>query len=137
MKGFQFASTPAAGAARLAWRNRAQLAGRTADSFREARERPGGAVSTGMKNAMIQLTRLNANPLVVNSDLIKLIENAPDTVLTLVTGEKIVVRESCEEVIAMIVEFRRRILSGLSLQGAGATQPVDVPGSEAPSARQD
>jgi uncharacterized protein YlzI (FlbEa/FlbD family) len=86
---------------------------------------------------MIQLTRLNANPLVVNSDLIKLIENAPDTVLTLVTGEKIVVRESCEEVMQMIVEFRRRILSGLSLQGAGATQPADVPGSEAPDARQD
>jgi flagellar protein FlbD len=40
---------------------------------------------------MIQLTRLNHHPLLINCDLIKLIENAPDTVLTLVTGEKIVV----------------------------------------------
>ena len=65
---------------------------------------------------MIQLTRLNNQPLVVNSDLIKFIENAPDTVLTLVTGEKIVVREPSQEVLAKIVEFRRTVFSGLPLQ---------------------
>ena len=43
---------------------------------------------------MIQLTRLNNHPLVVNSDLIKFVEQAPDTVITLLSGEKIVVRES-------------------------------------------
>ena len=43
---------------------------------------------------MIQLTRLNNHPFLLNSDLIKWIENAPDTVLTLVTGEKVVVSES-------------------------------------------
>jgi flagellar protein FlbD len=59
---------------------------------------------------MIQLTRLNNQALVVNSDLIKFVENAPDTVLTLVSGEKIVVHESSEEVLAKIVEFRRSIL---------------------------
>jgi hypothetical protein len=37
---------------------------------------------------MIQLTRLNNHPLIVNSDLIKFVERAPDTVLTLVSGEK-------------------------------------------------
>ena len=62
---------------------------------------------------MIQLTRLNNNPLIVNSDLIKLIENAPDTVLTLVTGEKIVVTESSRQVVEKIVEFRRRVLAEL------------------------
>jgi len=62
---------------------------------------------------MIQLTRLNNQPLVVNSDLIKFVENAPDTVLTLVTGEKLVVREASQEVLAKIVEFRRTIYSGL------------------------
>jgi flagellar protein FlbD len=67
---------------------------------------------------MIQLTRLNNNPLIVNSDLIKLIENAPDTVLTLVTGEKIVVLESSKQVVEKIVEFRRRILAELPLQVA-------------------
>ena len=58
---------------------------------------------------MIRLTRLNNRPLVVNSELIKFIENAPDTVITLVTGEKIVVLETAEEVITRIVEYRRRL----------------------------
>ena len=58
---------------------------------------------------MIRLTRLNKRPLVVNSDLIKFIENAPDTVMTLVSGEKIVVLETVEEVIARVVEFRQRL----------------------------
>lgn len=71
---------------------------------------------------MIQLTRLNNHPLIINSDLVKLIENAPDTVLTLVTGEKIVVLESSDQVLERIVDFRRRILSGLPLQ------PIEMAG---------
>jgi flagellar protein FlbD len=65
--------------------------------------------------AMIQLTRLNNKPLVVNSDLIKFVEQAPDTVVTLITGEKLVVLEKADEVLARIVEFRRSVLQGLSL----------------------
>ncbi len=63
---------------------------------------------------MIQLTRLNNHPLMVNSDLIKCVENAPDTVLTLVTGEKIIVRETSEQVLERVIAFRRAILTGLS-----------------------
>ena len=66
---------------------------------------------------MIQLTRLNNQPLAVNSDLIKFVEQAPDTVITLVTGEKLVVRESAEEVIERIVEFRRSVLQGICRPG--------------------
>ena len=62
---------------------------------------------------MIKLTRLNNHPLVVNSDLIKSVENAPDTVLTLVTGEKIIVLETTEQVLERVVAFRRAILAGL------------------------
>lgn len=62
---------------------------------------------------MIQLTRLNNQPLVVNADLIKLIEQAPDTVITLVTGEKLVVRESTEDVIRRVIGFRRELLADL------------------------
>lgn len=60
---------------------------------------------------MIELTRLNNRPLVVNCDLVKFIENTPDTVLTLTTGEKVVVSESSQVVIARVIEFRRRILT--------------------------
>ncbi len=63
---------------------------------------------------MIQLTRLNSQALTVNSDLIKFVEQSPDTLITLITGEKIVVRESVEAVLARIVEFRRSVLQGLS-----------------------
>ena len=60
---------------------------------------------------MILLTRLNNRPLVVNSDMIKFIENTPDTVLTLVSGEKIVVLESVAEVMDAIMSFRTRIVA--------------------------
>jgi len=63
---------------------------------------------------MIQLTRLNSRALIVNSDLIKFVEQSPDTTVTLLTGEKIVVLEKPGDVIARIVAFRRAILQGLS-----------------------
>jgi flagellar protein FlbD len=59
---------------------------------------------------MIELTRLNGKSLAVNADLIKFVEQAPDTVLTLVTGEKLVVKESARVVMDRIVEFRRSLL---------------------------
>ncbi len=74
-------------------------------------------------NKMIPLTRLNGHPLVINSDLIKLIENAPDTVISLVNGEKIVVRETVEQILERIVQFRRRVLDGLQLNFSGWTSP--------------
>jgi flagellar protein FlbD len=58
---------------------------------------------------MIRLTRLNGNPLVVNSDLIKYAEASPDTLLTLINGEKIVVLESWEEVVARTIAYRARV----------------------------
>jgi len=71
---------------------------------------------------MIHLTRLNRQPIAVNSDLIKFVESAHDTVLTLLSGEKVVVCEHPDEVIQRIVEFRRTLLAGLpSLHTAPAT----------------
>ena len=64
---------------------------------------------------MIRLTRLNKQPIGVNSDLIKFVENSPDTMITLIGGEKILVRESYEEILALMVAFRRRVLSGVDL----------------------
>ena len=48
---------------------------------------------------MIWLTRLNSRLLTINSDLIKFVEQSPDTVITLVNGEKVLVRESAEAVL--------------------------------------
>lgn len=73
---------------------------------------------------MIRLTRLNHAPLVLNSDLIEHMETTPDTVITLTTGQKLMVLESADEVIARVIEFRRAILGGLP----GPLTPVGVYG---------
>lgn len=61
---------------------------------------------------MIQLTRLNRSSVTVNSDLIKFIEQSPDTVITLANGEKLLVRETTDEILDRIVKFRRSIVHG-------------------------
>jgi flagellar protein FlbD len=83
---------------------------------------------------MIQLTRLNNSPLMVNSDLIKFVEQSPETVITLVNGEKILVRERADEVLHRIVEFRRSILHGISaLDAVAVTVPTVVPKEVTPN----
>jgi flagellar protein FlbD len=74
---------------------------------------------------MIQLTRLNGQPLTLNSDLVKVIENTPDTVITLLNGEKIVVKESRDQILKRIVEFRRRVLDGLQTNFSGWNSNTD------------
>jgi flagellar protein FlbD len=63
---------------------------------------------------MIQLTRLNGISIVLNSDLIKTAEASPDTMLTLINGEKIIVRESCDEVTERVLVYRARLLSAVA-----------------------
>lgn len=58
---------------------------------------------------MIQLTRINHVPLVLNSDLIEHVETTPDTVISLTTGHKFIVLESADEVVRRVVAFRREI----------------------------
>jgi flagellar protein FlbD len=60
---------------------------------------------------MIQLTRLNHVPLIVNADLIEHVEVTPDTVVALTTGQKFMVLESAEEVVDKVIQFRKAILS--------------------------
>lgn len=62
---------------------------------------------------MIQVTRLNHMPLVLNSDLIEHIEMTPDTVITLTSGQKIMVLEGASEVVERVIAFRRSILNGM------------------------
>jgi len=59
---------------------------------------------------MIHVTRLNHTPLVLNSDLIEQIETTPDTVISMTTGQRIMVLESIEELIHRIRLFRQSIL---------------------------
>ena len=56
---------------------------------------------------MIKLTQLNGRPIVVNVDLIEFVESAPDTIVSLTTGKKILVKETDEEVIRRAAAFWR------------------------------
>ena len=58
---------------------------------------------------MIVLQRLNGGTVMVNSDLIEAVEETPDTVVTLTSGNKILVRDSMLEIQKKIVDFKRRI----------------------------
>ncbi len=58
---------------------------------------------------MIKVIRMNGSELVINAELIEFIEATPDTVLTLSTGKKLVLRDSVQEVIDKVMEYRRSI----------------------------
>ena len=60
---------------------------------------------------MIQLTRLNHVPLIVNADLIEHIEGSPDTVVALTNGQKFMVLETAEEVVEKVIQYRKALLS--------------------------
>lgn len=58
---------------------------------------------------MITVTRLNDSKLVINSDLIEFVEAIPDTIISLTTGKKIMVKESTDTIIDLVAEFRNKV----------------------------
>ena len=63
---------------------------------------------------MINVTRLNRTPIVLNSDLIEFIENTPDTVITMTDDRKMTVLETAEDIVERIRSWRRSLLRGES-----------------------
>jgi flagellar protein FlbD len=84
---------------------------------------------------MIDLTRLNGTRLVLNCDLIKFAEAAPDTTLTLITGEKLIVRESLDELGVRIASFRSTVLHGAWPDAAAVLSAWHVVGSSSQRAQ--
>lgn len=58
---------------------------------------------------MIKLTRMNKSEFILNVDLIEIIEETPDTVITLTNEHKMIVIESADEIIQKIIEYKRKI----------------------------
>lgn len=56
---------------------------------------------------MIKLTRLDGEPFILNADLIRYVESRPDTFITLVGGDRIVVREGMDEVVEKAVRYQQ------------------------------
>lgn len=58
---------------------------------------------------MITVTRLNGKPLVVNADLIRTVEENPDTTITLINGDHIIVQEPMKQVVAKTIDYGRSL----------------------------
>ena len=63
------------------------------------------------ENSMIEVTKINGVKVLVNPDLIELVEETPDTVLTLTTGWKIIVKESRQEIKNLVILYRKDIFA--------------------------
>ena len=58
---------------------------------------------------MIQVTRLDHSPVVINALMIVTVEQSHDTVISLINKDKMVVRESADEVVDLVVSYLRQI----------------------------
>lgn len=57
---------------------------------------------------MIGVNRLGGHQFVINAELIETVEETPDTVITLTTGKRFVVRDSADEVVEKVIAYRRK-----------------------------
>lgn len=64
---------------------------------------------------MIELTRFNDTQLTLNADIIETVEETPDTVITLTTGRKVIVKESRQEVAHLVKIYKNEIFTGKNL----------------------
>lgn len=62
---------------------------------------------------MIELTKMNEVKFTLNADIIELVEETPDTVISLTTGKKILVKESRQEVTNLVISYRKKIYTTL------------------------
>ena len=60
---------------------------------------------------MIRITRLDGREVVVNANLIRFVESTPDTIISLTTGDKVVVQESVDEIIRRVIAYGRALRS--------------------------
>lgn len=60
---------------------------------------------------MIEVTRLNDSKLTINAELIERVEETPDTMIQMTTGNKLIVKESRQEIRDMVIEYKKEIFS--------------------------
>ena len=89
---------------------------------------------TDGRSNVIPVTRLDGSRLVINAELIEALEATPDTVVTLTTGRRLVVRESVDEIVARIIAYRRRLARARRRMGTATKAPRgedrQLPGGE-------
>lgn len=63
------------------------------------------------EKSMIEVTKMNGTKVLINSDLIEMVEETPDTVLSFTTGRKIIVKESRQEIKSLVKSYKRDIMT--------------------------
>lgn len=56
---------------------------------------------------MIEVTKLNGSKVLINAELIESVEETPDTVISFITGKKIIVKESRQEIKNLVILYKR------------------------------
>jgi flagellar protein FlbD len=70
---------------------------------------------------MVTLTRITGATFALNPDLIERVDRTPDTVITLVDGTKYLVRESLDEVVGLVIDYRAKLINAAGNIEAGTT----------------
>ena len=58
---------------------------------------------------MIAVTRLNGKRFVINAEQIRYVETTPDTMITIMNGDKIVVKDTLEDVVERAIQYHRQV----------------------------
>lgn len=58
---------------------------------------------------MIEVTLLNDRKMIINAELIEVVEQTPDTIITLTTERKIIVKESAQKIVSRVISYKRRL----------------------------
>lgn len=66
---------------------------------------------SGMVIYLIEVTRLKGSKMTINAELIELVEETPDTVITLTNGKKYVVNETGSEIVDLVIQYKRKIFT--------------------------
>lgn len=73
---------------------------------------------------MVRVTRFDGSQLFVNADMIEFIEATPDTVLSLSTNRKILVREPADAIVEQVIAYQRRVHGGPTITASPLPLPA-------------
>ncbi|MFH1848104.1 MAG: flagellar FlbD family protein [Candidatus Omnitrophota bacterium] len=58
---------------------------------------------------MIKLTRADGREIIINAELIQYVESTPDTIITLTTNQKLMVKEKAADLINKVIEYKQKV----------------------------
>lgn len=68
---------------------------------------------------MIACKKINGQNVYINAELIEFIESTPDTIITTITGKKIIVQDTVDEIINRIIAYKKKIFEGATIKLQG------------------